>query len=122
MERFTGKYLSLTSFKRDGRGVATPVWFASDNGHLLVETDAESYTRSSAFAATLTSASHSVTPVGTSTAIPSKRTRGSSPTASANRSNSASLGSTASIVTRSSRSTAWSCDSEVTTRADMSRR
>lgn len=43
MERFTGKYLSLTSFKRDGRGVATPVWFASDNGHLLVETDAESY-------------------------------------------------------------------------------
>jgi uncharacterized protein len=43
MERFTGKYLSLTSFKRDGTGVATPVWFASNNGHLLVETDADSY-------------------------------------------------------------------------------
>lgn len=41
--RFDGKYLSLTSFKRDGSGVATPVWFASDNGHLLVETDADSY-------------------------------------------------------------------------------
>jgi len=43
MERFTGKYLSLTSFKRDGTAVATPVWFASDNGHLVVETDADSY-------------------------------------------------------------------------------
>ena len=43
MEPFTGKYLSLTSFKRDGTGVATPVWFCSDDGHLLVETDADSY-------------------------------------------------------------------------------
>jgi uncharacterized protein len=43
MERFAGKYLSLTSFKRDGTGVQTPVWFASDDGHLLVETDADSY-------------------------------------------------------------------------------
>jgi uncharacterized protein len=43
MERFDGKYLSLTSFKRDGAGVATPVWFVGDNGHLLVETDADSY-------------------------------------------------------------------------------
>jgi PPOX class probable F420-dependent enzyme len=43
MTRFDGKYLSLTSFKRDGTGVATPVWFAGDNGHLLVETDADSY-------------------------------------------------------------------------------
>jgi uncharacterized protein len=43
MERFDGKYLSLTSFKRDGTGVSTPVWFASDDRHLLVETDANSY-------------------------------------------------------------------------------
>src|SRR6478609_2153185 len=43
MARFDGKYLSLTSFKRDGTGVTTPVWFVSDNGHLLVETDADSY-------------------------------------------------------------------------------
>jgi PPOX class probable F420-dependent enzyme len=43
MEHFGGKYLSLTSFKRDGTGVATPVWFVSDDGHLLVETDADSY-------------------------------------------------------------------------------
>lgn len=42
MERFDGKYLSLTSFKRDGTGVPTPVWFASDDSHLLVETDADS--------------------------------------------------------------------------------
>ena len=43
MENFDGKYLSLTSFKRDGTGVATPVWFVSDDGHLLVETEADSY-------------------------------------------------------------------------------
>ena len=43
MERFRGKYLSLTSFRRDGSGVATPVWFVGDNGHLAVETDANSY-------------------------------------------------------------------------------
>jgi uncharacterized protein len=39
----TGKYLSVTSFKRDGTGVATPVWFVADDGNLLVETDAASY-------------------------------------------------------------------------------
>lgn len=43
MERFRGKYLSLTSFRRDGSGVATPVWFVGDDGHLVIETDAESY-------------------------------------------------------------------------------
>jgi len=43
MERFNGKYLSVTSFKRDGTGVATPMWFVADDGHLLVETDADSY-------------------------------------------------------------------------------
>ena len=43
MERFRGKYLSLTSFKRDGSGIATPMWFVGDNGHLVVETDADSY-------------------------------------------------------------------------------
>ncbi len=43
MEQFEGKYLSLTSFRRDGSGVATPVWFVADNGHLVVETDADSY-------------------------------------------------------------------------------
>jgi hypothetical protein len=39
---FNGKYLSVTSFKRDGTEVATPVWFVRENGHLLAETDAES--------------------------------------------------------------------------------
>ena len=43
MARFEGKYLSLTSFRRDGTSVATPVWFVSDNGHVLVETDGDSY-------------------------------------------------------------------------------
>jgi Pyridoxamine 5'-phosphate oxidase len=39
---FAGKYLSLTSFRRDGTGVATPVWFVEADGRLLVETDAGS--------------------------------------------------------------------------------
>jgi uncharacterized protein len=41
--QFPGKYLNLTSFKRDGTGVATPVWFVIDNGRLLVETDPQSF-------------------------------------------------------------------------------
>lgn len=41
-QRFRGRYLSITSYKRDGTGVATPVWFVSQNGKLLVETDAAS--------------------------------------------------------------------------------
>ena len=39
---FRGRYLSVTSYKRDGRGVATPVWFVLRDGRLLVETDAAS--------------------------------------------------------------------------------
>jgi PPOX class probable F420-dependent enzyme len=39
---FQGRYLSITSYKRDGRGVATPVWFVQRDGSLLVETDAAS--------------------------------------------------------------------------------
>ena len=41
--QFNGKYLSLTSFRRDGTGVSTPVWFVVDDGHLLVETAPDSY-------------------------------------------------------------------------------
>jgi uncharacterized protein len=37
-----GKYLSITSFKRDGSGVATPVWFVQEDGRLLIHTDANS--------------------------------------------------------------------------------
>ena len=40
---FPGKYLSITSFRRDGTGKATPVWFVQEGGRLLVETDASSY-------------------------------------------------------------------------------
>ena len=40
---FHGKYLSLTSFKRDGAAVATPVWFVADGERLLVTTDAKSF-------------------------------------------------------------------------------
>lgn len=29
-ERFPGRYLNITSFKRDGTGVDTPVWFVAD--------------------------------------------------------------------------------------------
>jgi uncharacterized protein len=41
--RFPGKYLSVTSFKRDGSGVATPVWFVIENGRLLIHTDPQSF-------------------------------------------------------------------------------
>ena len=37
---FSGRYLSITSYKRDGTAVATPVWFVQEDGRLLVETDA----------------------------------------------------------------------------------
>jgi uncharacterized protein len=39
---FRGRYLSITSYKRDGQGVATPVWFVQRDGRLLVQTDAAS--------------------------------------------------------------------------------
>ena len=41
--RFPGKYLSLTSFRRDGTGVATPVWFVIDKGRLVIQTDPRSF-------------------------------------------------------------------------------
>lgn len=41
--QFAGKYLSLTTFRRDGTPVSTPVWFIAENGNLLVETDGDSY-------------------------------------------------------------------------------
>ena len=37
-----GKYLSLTTFKKDGSAVATPVWVARDGDRLVVITDASS--------------------------------------------------------------------------------
>jgi uncharacterized protein len=39
---FPGRYLSVTSFKRDGTGVATPVWFVCDGSRLLALTDLHS--------------------------------------------------------------------------------
>ena len=39
---FPGRYLSLTSFKRDGTGVATPLWFVSDGTRLFALTDLHS--------------------------------------------------------------------------------
>lgn len=39
---FPGRYLSVTSFKRDGTGVATPVWFVADGERLLALTDRRS--------------------------------------------------------------------------------
>jgi PPOX class probable F420-dependent enzyme len=40
--RFPGRYLSVTSFKRDGTAVPTPVWFVSDGTRLLALTDLHS--------------------------------------------------------------------------------
>jgi PPOX class probable F420-dependent enzyme len=39
---FPGRYLNVTSFKRDGTGVATPVWFVSDGRRLFALTDLHS--------------------------------------------------------------------------------
>jgi uncharacterized protein len=39
---FPGRYLSVTSFKRDGTGVATPVWFVSHRSRLFALTDLHS--------------------------------------------------------------------------------
>ena len=33
------RYISLTTYRRDGRAVATPVWFALDGDRILVWTD-----------------------------------------------------------------------------------
>jgi PPOX class probable F420-dependent enzyme len=38
-----GKYLSLTTYRRDGSPVSNPVWFVEDGGRLYVVTGAESY-------------------------------------------------------------------------------
>ena len=40
---FPGRYLSITSFQRDGTGVATPVWFVSDSARLFAFTDLQSW-------------------------------------------------------------------------------
>jgi PPOX class probable F420-dependent enzyme len=40
--RFPGRYLSVTSFKRDGTGVATPVWSVTDGRRLFAFTDVHS--------------------------------------------------------------------------------
>jgi hypothetical protein len=41
--QFQGKYLSLTTFKRDATGVATTVWFVTEAGKILIVTDSEAY-------------------------------------------------------------------------------
>jgi PPOX class probable F420-dependent enzyme len=41
--RFPGKYVSVTTFNRDGTGVATPVWFVIEDGRLLIQTDPGSF-------------------------------------------------------------------------------
>ncbi len=37
------KYISLTTFRKDGTGVATPVWFAEDGGKLYIWTRSDSW-------------------------------------------------------------------------------
>ena len=39
---FPGRFLSVTSFKRDGTGIATPVWSVSDGRQLFALTDLHS--------------------------------------------------------------------------------
>ncbi len=38
-----GNYLSLTTFKKDGTGVPTPIWFAADGDKLVVWTVTDSW-------------------------------------------------------------------------------
>ena len=37
------RYVSITTFKRDGKAVSTPVWIAGENGVLLVHSEADSW-------------------------------------------------------------------------------
>lgn len=37
------RYVSITTFKRDGTAVSTPVWIAGDDGVLLVHSEADSW-------------------------------------------------------------------------------
>ncbi len=37
------RYVSLTSFRKDGTGVATPVWFAVDQGEIFIVSDADAW-------------------------------------------------------------------------------
>ena len=37
------RYVSVTTFKRDGTPVSTPVWVARDDGRLLIHTGADSW-------------------------------------------------------------------------------
>ena len=39
---FPGRYLGVTSFRADGTGVATPLWFVSDGRRLFALTDLHS--------------------------------------------------------------------------------
>ena len=38
-----GKYVSLTTYRRDGSPVSTPLWFVEDAGRLFAITGADSY-------------------------------------------------------------------------------
>jgi PPOX class probable F420-dependent enzyme len=38
-----GKYMSLTTYRRDGSPVSTPVWFAEEDGRLFAITAPDSY-------------------------------------------------------------------------------
>lgn len=44
LNQFQGKkYISLETFKKNGEGVKTPVWFVAHNGALYIYTEADSW-------------------------------------------------------------------------------
>lgn len=43
LDRELGGYISLRTFKKNGAGVDTPVWFAESSGKLYVFTEADSF-------------------------------------------------------------------------------
>jgi PPOX class probable F420-dependent enzyme len=40
---FPGKYVALTTYRRDGTPVSTPVWFVQEKDRLFLETDGGSF-------------------------------------------------------------------------------
>ena len=38
-----GRYVSLTTYRKDGTGVSTPVWFAVDGGELFIWTNSRTW-------------------------------------------------------------------------------
>ena len=41
LERFTGKYINLETYRKNGQAVSTPVWFITEGNRIIVVTRSE---------------------------------------------------------------------------------